>query len=65
LSAALIGKVMTPVTIMSVCDLWRNSARLLQRADESDELVYAVQHGHPEVVFLGYQAIEALMKRGV
>ena len=49
------------VTIVPVSDLRRNTARLLERAGESDEPVYITQHGRPKAVLLGYQAYERLM----
>ena len=48
-------------TTVSVSDLRRDTARLLQRADESDEPVYITQHGRPKAVLLGYQVYERLM----
>jgi len=50
-----------PVTIVPVSDLRRDTARLLQSADESDEPVYITQHGRPKAVLLGYQVYERLM----
>ena len=49
------------VTIVPVSDLRRDTARLLQRADESDEPVYITQHGRPKAVLLSYQVYERLM----
>ena len=49
------------VTIVPISDLRRNTARLLQSADESDEPVYVTQHGRPKAVLLSYQAYERLM----
>jgi len=48
-------------TTVSVSDLRRDTARLLQRADESDEPVYITQYGRPKAVLLGYQVYEHLM----
>ena len=48
-------------TTVSVSDLRRDTARLLQSADESDEPVYITQHGHPKAVLLGYQVYERLV----
>jgi len=48
-------------TTVSVSDLRRDTARLLQRAGESDEPVYITQHGRPKAVLLGYQVYERLM----
>jgi prevent-host-death family protein len=52
---------MMTVTIVPISDLRRDTARLLQTADESDEPVYITQHGRPKAVLLGYQAYERLM----
>ncbi len=49
------------VTIVPISDLRRNTARLLQSADESDEPVYVTQHGRPKAVLLSYPAYERLM----
>ena len=48
-------------TTVSVSDLRRDTARLLQCAGESDEPVYITQHGRPKAVLLGYQVYERLM----
>ena len=49
------------VTIVPISDLRRETSRLLQRTDESDEPVYITHHGRPKAVLLGYQAYERLM----
>jgi len=49
------------VTIVPVSDLRRDTARLLQRADESGEPVYITQHGRPKAVLVSYQVYERLM----
>ena len=52
---------MMTTIIVPVSDLRRDTARLLQQADESDEPVYITQHGRPKAVLLSYEAYERLM----